>query len=59
MKETRELKVTFNKSGAGSQTNRITIPTTWIRKMNVTKDDRFVEVTFNEDTKTITIIKKK
>lgn len=58
MKETRELKVTFNKSGAGSQTNRITIPTSWIREMDVTEDDRNVEVTFNKDNKTITIKKK-
>ncbi|MDB8791704.1 AbrB/MazE/SpoVT family DNA-binding domain-containing protein [Romboutsia sp. 1001216sp1] len=58
MKETRELKISFQKSGVGSQTNRVTIPTSWIREMNITEDDRNVEVTFNKNDKTITIRKK-
>ena len=58
MNERRDLKVTFNKSGAGSQTNRLTIPTSWIREMNITENDRDVEVEFNKITKTITIKKK-
>lgn len=58
MKEKRDLKITFNKSGAGSQTNRLTIPTAWIREMNITQEDRNVEVTYDKFDKTITIKKK-
>ena len=58
MKETRELNVMFAKSGSGSKTTRLTIPMKWVKDMNITEDDRNVEVTFNKDDKTITIKKK-
>lgn len=58
MREVRDLRVSFALSGSKSQTNRITLPTSWIRKMNITKDDRVVEVTFDEDKQSITIVKK-
>lgn len=48
----------FAKSGSGSITSRLTIPIAWVKEMNITKDDRTVEVTFNEESKTITIKKK-
>ncbi|MBC5996457.1 AbrB/MazE/SpoVT family DNA-binding domain-containing protein [Romboutsia ilealis] len=58
MKEKRDLNVMFAKSGSGSITSRLTIPIAWVKEMNITKDDRTVEVTFNEESKTITIKKK-
>ena len=58
MKETRELNVTFTTSGSGSKTTRLALPITFLREMNVTEDDRVVEVTFDKDDKTITIKKK-
>lgn len=58
MKEVRNLNISFSLSGSKSQTNRITLPTSWVRKMNITEDNRSVEVTFNDETQTITIKKK-
>ncbi|HBF3220199.1 TPA: hypothetical protein NRK63_000985 [Clostridioides difficile] len=51
MYEQRKAKVIFNK-GAGnsrgeSYTNRVTIPTTWIKHMDITKLDREVLLTFD------------
>ena len=37
--ETRELKVSFGKSGNGGVVNRITIPTRWVKKMGIEKGD--------------------
>lgn len=48
--ESRIAKVSFNKSGGTAKgnaiTNRITIPTKWIKEMNITEDDRDVELKF-------------
>lgn len=54
--EERELKISFTKSGSGSVTNRIAIPTTWVRKMGTTKEDNMVIVTMEDG---IISIKKK
>lgn len=58
MSSKRDLNVSFTKSGSGSMSTRLTLPITWMKKMNITKDDRVVEVTFDEDKQSITIIKK-
>lgn len=46
--ETRIAKVSFNKSGGTAKgkaiTNRVTIPTSWIKQLGVTEDDREVEL---------------
>lgn len=46
MTEEREAKVLFNKSGGTAKgkaiTNRITIPTSWIKELNITEEDREV-----------------
>ena len=59
MKKT--AKVIFNRSGgtagSGGITNRITIPTTWIKEMGITEDKR--EVTLSFDGKKIIIEKDK
>lgn len=41
-------KVTFNKSGSGSINGKITIPKALIELMKFTKDDREVEITFED-----------
>lgn len=51
--ETRELNITYNKSGSGSISTRISLPKTWIDNMNVTPEDRSVKVTFKNNKITI------
>lgn len=59
--EERQLKVIFSKSGGtagkGGITNRLTIPTTWIKAMGITPDNREVVATFDGKRK-ITIEKQ-
>ena len=47
MKE-RIVKVTFNKSGGTAKgkavTNRVTIPTSWIKELGITEEDREVVI---------------
>ena len=44
-------KVIFNKSGgtagSGGITNRITIPTTWVKEMGITEEQREVNISFD------------
>lgn len=44
-------KVIFNRSGGtagrGGITNRITIPTTWIKEMGITEEQREVNISFD------------
>ena len=47
--ENRNLKVSFNKSGSGSYTPRLSLPITWIREMGINEDDREVIVSLCED----------
>ena len=46
--EERIAKVSFNKSGGTARgtaiTNRITIPTKWIKELGITEDDREVKL---------------
>lgn len=51
----RELKISFTKSGSGSDSSRITLPITWIKQMGLNIDKRDVEVNFNEEKNTIEI----
>lgn len=44
--EERELNITFNKSGNGSLSPRISLPIAWIREMGIDPDNRPVKVTF-------------
>lgn len=47
----KTAKVTFNRSGGtaskNGMTNRITIPTTWIREMGITQEERDVSIEFD------------
>lgn len=51
MNETRILRCLINKaggnSGAGSKTYRTTLPSAWMKEMNVTESDRELELTFD------------
>lgn len=53
MQEQRQLKVSFNKSGGtagkGGITNRITIPTMWIKEMDISLEDREITATFENN----------
>lgn len=42
--EKRKGKVIFTKSGAGSRTTRVTIPVSWIDKLNINQDDREINL---------------
>lgn len=42
----RQLNISFNKSGSGSITPKISLPSTWIREMGLDKENRKVEVMF-------------
>lgn len=55
--EKRILKISFNKAGSGSITKRLAIPSTIIKNMGITENDREVELIYNEGTKEITIRK--
>lgn len=49
--EEKRARVIFNKSGGtagkGGITNRITIPTTWVKKMGITEEQREVNISFD------------
>ena len=53
MKEERIAKVSFNKSGGTARgtaiTNRVTIPTKWIKKMGLNENERDLILEFDED----------
>ena len=44
-------KIIFNRSGgtagSGGITNRITIPTTWVKEMGITEERREVNISFD------------
>lgn len=49
--EEKRARVIFNKSGgtagSGGITNRITIPTTWVKEMGITEEKREVNISFD------------
>ena len=56
--EKRTLKISFGKSGNGGINPKLSIPKSFLDKMNVTQDEREVEMLFDEEKMSITIIKK-
>lgn len=54
--EKRKSKVNFLKAGNGVG-SKITLPISWLREMNVTKEEREIELFFDREKKEI-IIKK-
>lgn len=55
--EERNLKVMFNSDGKGRYTHKLSLPKTWLEKMEVHFDDREVTVVFDEEKKEIIIRK--
>lgn len=49
--EERKLKIIFNRSGDGYLSGKLSIPMTWLKDMNLTPEDREVEVEYNKETK--------
>ena len=47
--ENRNLKISFNKSGSGSLTPRLSLPIIWVREMGISEEDREVVVSLYED----------
>lgn len=56
--EKRTLKISFGKSGNGGVNPKLSIPKSFLDKMNITQDEREVEMLFDEEKMSITIIKK-
>lgn len=44
----RELNISFNKSGNGTYTPRISLPIAWVREMGIDQENRQVKVTFED-----------
>lgn len=55
----RDLKISFGKSGSGSISPKLSIPKTFLDKIEVNQDEREIELELNENTKEIIIRKKK
>lgn len=51
--ETRILNISFGKSGKGSVSCKLSVPTKWVKEMGLTEDDREVEVMFDNNIITI------
>ena len=53
IKEKRKAKIQFAKSGGTAKgnaiTNRVTIPTSWVKSLGITQDDREIELKKEED----------
>lgn len=47
MNESRQLKVSFNKSGSGSISSSVRLPISWLKEMNISKEEREIEVIFD------------
>lgn len=56
--EKRNLKLNYNKSGAGNLTPKLTIPISWTKNMGLTQESREVEAIYDEEKKQIIISKK-
>lgn len=46
--ESRNAKISFNKSGRGSMTPKLTLPMSWIKEMGITEDEREIQICFSE-----------
>lgn len=57
--EEREMRVIFGKDGKGGVNSKVSIPITWLRKMNVTPEERDVKIQFDEENEQIVIKKQK
>lgn len=47
--EKRKANIIFNKNGNGFITTKVTLPVPWIRSMNITEDNKEVEIIYEND----------
>ena len=47
MNESRQLKISFNQSGSGSISSSVRLPISWLKEMNISKEEREIEVIFD------------
>lgn len=57
--EKRILKVSFFKSGSGSISPKLSVPKSFLDKIEINQENREIEIELNEDTREIIIRKKK
>lgn len=58
VKEVRESKLIFTRTGISSITPRVSLPTMWVKHMGLSTDDKDLELIYSPRTKKITIRKK-
>ena len=56
--EERILKVTFGKSGNGGVNPKLSIPKSFLDKLNITQEEREIKLSLDEKNSKITITKK-
>lgn len=56
MKEVKKI-VSYTKSGSGSFTPRVIIPTDWLKDMEISKENNKISMKYDEEAKEI-VIKK-
>ena len=56
--EKRELKISFGKAGTGKSA-RLVVPIPWLRKLEITENEREVYLILDEEKKRLTIEKRK
>lgn len=49
MNESRQLKVSFNRSGSGSISSSVRLPISWLKEMNISKEEREIEAIFDNE----------
>lgn len=56
--EERILKITFGKSGNGGVNPKLSIPKSFLDKLNITQEEREVKISLDEENSKIVITKK-
>ena len=56
--EKRELNISFAKAGNGKNA-RVVVPIPWLRKLNITEEERQIDLIFDEENQQLIIKKRK
>lgn len=56
--EKRELNISFAKAGNGKNA-RVVVPIPWLRKLNITEEEREIDLIFDEENQQLIIKKRK
>ena len=57
MEEKRDAKIIFHKAGNGKSA-KLTVPIPWLRELNISEEEREMEISTNSGKKVITIKKR-